>query len=679
METSASQRTKDAAAMPKDPFRTLAREYVPSNIKTAFRRALLIYKSDILITRMVKKLAEYPITPVQYKLKTRLDDESNDKADELELKNNEYEEIYRKIFERGIGIQRALIEIGHDYFLYQNAFPHITLPIERQFACRKCAAKLKPGAEETWYASEQILELTWDGKEFSGKCPICKGPQKMKVREEDIRNGYDRVSFTMRNLFNIKIEQSEITGRKRYTYSVSNETKSKIKKNDRFTLDNTPLTFLRQAYKPGTEVELDARMTYHFRAPGPSMEDNSPWAWPLLVAAIQTILYVQHLKKASEAIAAEHIHPKVWIAPAVPVDLLASKFDFENISTKMKEAYENSRSDETNPVVFPFPSQTGLLNLNGRMFLPATEIRQGMEDVFIGMGMPRGLLSGEGPYQAGSIAIRVIENGFLTYRTFVDELLDFWGDLVASFFNLPPCQITLQEFVKLDDALHKQALASGVAQKIVSRETYLKSLNLNPKVEADKIEQETMRETELQVKAEALLEQKRSEIGYQLEIDNAARSTEAFINESEKRLSHMVSLVENLVRKGYTKEFATGYVSQFMAQETARMQKEAERAKFEAAQEAFFRDRLASATHSLNKAESKQQMTGVMSDYLNNPGSSVPQEQQSLGGLVQRLMIMKDDERNRSLDELQRSQPETWAQVVNILAVMGHGNAQVQT
>lgn len=673
-ELSATAKQAELDSMPKDPFRLLSQQYVPTNIKTAFERALLFYKSDILIMRMISKLAEYPITPIEIEIvtKDRKKKEAIKSNDELELSDEDYVEIYRRIFDKSLNIQNALISIGLDYYLYQNVFPYVSLPVERRYRCTVCSEKKKPEDYE-WLPSSQITKLSYDGEDFKGKCPVCNAEQNLITQETAIRDGYDLVRFKKRNLFRISIEQSEITGANRYTYQLSTETVKKIKKNDRFTLENTPLPFIRQAYMAKGAVELDPESVYHFKAPSPSLPDDSPWAWPLIVSAVSTIFYIQNMKKAMEAISVEHMDPNIYIAPAVDLKTLGFNLDMEAIKTKIIDAYKEGRSGNTNPKVFPFPVTTGLMNLNGRMFLPHQELSAAQADLYIGMGMPRGLLSGEGPYQANSIAMRVIENGTLTYRSFIDICLQAMADQLGGFFNLPPVKVQMKEFIKLDDALHKQALAGGVSAKWVSKETYRAALGLNNDEEQRKIDAETLAEADIQGQAEAKIETARIKSAEEAEIDRMASQTEVFINESQKNLDHMVALIEGLVSKGYTREWSASYVSEYMAQQTARAQADAAHAKAMEAREAYFRDRMAGATHSLNRAEGKRQMTNVMNEYLTDPQAQNMQgEQQTTGGLVQRLMGLKETERNQELKYLQQSQPEIWAQVVNILGAMGH-------
>ena len=663
---SASATEEARASMPKDPFKLIASQYVPSNIKTAFRRALLFYKSDILIMRMVNKLAEYPITEVEIEMK-------DPSGDELDLTEEEYIANYRRIFDRSLRIHESLISIGQDYFLYQNVFPYISLPIDRVYKCEKCSSDDNK-EEHVYHSSAQISKLTWDGKDFKGECPVCKTERTLISKEEEVRNGYDRVRFKKRNLYRIGIEQAEITGAVRYTYSMNPATRKKIMSNDRFTLDNTPLIFLKSAHA-NKAVELEESHVYHFKAPTPTTPDGSPWAWPLIVAAVQTIFYIQNMKKAMESISLEHIDPKVFIAPRMNPDALAMKYDMEKITTQIKAGYEASRGGATGPCVFPLPVEVGLMNLNGRMFLPSNEIKEGMSDLFIGMGMPRGLLSGEGPYQANSIAIRVIENGFITYRMYLNNCLQSIADELSGFFNMPPIKVKLKELIKLDDSLHKQALAMGVGSKWISKDTYLSALGLDPKDEEKKVTEEVLKEADRQGEAENRIEIARAKSMEDAEIDRMANQTEMFINESNKRTEHLVSLVDGLVSKGYTMEWATNYVSQYMAAEAAKAEQQATMQRQQEARDAFFRDRMAGATHSLNRAEDKRQMTLAMQPPGGQNQQNAGQEGAGINNLVGKLMSMDDTTRTRELGYMKTAQPTVWAQVVNVLGTMGMYNA----
>lgn len=666
----------------KDPFNTLAKRYRPKNIKDAFSKSEDVYENNILILRSIYKLAEYPITRLKFDVKL----EEEDSNIELEgMQKKDFEEIYRHIFEDVIGINQRLVEIGLDYFLYSNVFPFLSLPFERRFTCQNCkndptnVSKKKPtvdtgSMEPQSIDSEQITDLKWDGKTFTGTCPICdKKDAKFDVIETPERNNYDDVCLSRRNPHNIEIEESELTGKKRYTYKLSSELTSKIKKNNRFTLDNTPIIALKAAYSDKT-IELAPSNIFHFKMPSPSRKKSIPWAWPMLVSAFWTIFFIQHLRLAAESIAEQHIDPEPYVCPAEALDRLLAKHDMAEIRNQLQNAYKQMHDKEMGAFISPIPISTGILNLQGKIFLPDAEIRQAMADLFIGIGLPRGVLSGEGPYRNNSVNIRVLENGFLTYREYINELLTYLARKMQGHFNLPECEISMTEFVKLDDSLYKQQMMQAASAKQISNEAYIKTLGLNPETEAEKIREETLEQAKLQAEAEAELAKAQAAAFEDQEVDRMASMVEADMNAMEQRMDATLNAIQKLIDKGYDRQWAMQYILTYRQEQAFMAEQQAAQARAMEAERAFMLDRMANAATGLNRAQNAQQMHQAMDAAMTDPAMQyMQQEQGAVGDIVRRAMMMPDHERKLFLDEMQRRQPTLWQMVTNALGTYPGG------
>lgn len=683
---SAADLTERQHVQDKNPWNRLAGYYSPKHIKDAFKKSYLCYSRNEMIRKAINKMAEYPITTLEYHVEKDNEQDQKEESDIDELKPKATEDIYRHIFEKSIGINERMIEIGLDYNLYANVIPTLVLPFTRYFECPECSKKAmqKAKAEDSIpemprYESEQVTKLKWNGKKFKGTCPGCLTENvEFATTEEPARDNYDDVNLIRRNIYRVNIDVAEMTGRRRYIYSVSNKTRNQIMKNDRFTLDNTPMVALEQASKPGSAIMLNKDEMYHFRMPMPTTTNDEPWSLPILVSAFNTIFYIMSLRKSVESIANQHIDPSPYIAPAINLDTLVSNFDMDDITKRLEEAYRKSREDENHMSLLPFPIKNGMLNLQGRALLPNVEIQSAFADLFIAIGIPRGVLTGEGPYNTNSLVVRVLENAWLTYRDNIHRLLDFIAEKIAGHFKLDTCQVRMTRLIKLDDATYKRELGIAAENKKISDEAYVTALGFDYQEERGKIRRETLDEAKLQAEAEEVLETKRMEIMEKTEIDRMSSMTEKTINEMKNVEDQIISMVRTLVNKGYTKEYSMGYVAEFMARQRAEAETAAADARRREAESAFLLERRENATHGLNRAQDKQQFHSMMDTALQDPAINIiPHENQTISQLVNRLVNMPDDAMNSELDTMYQTNPVLWQQVVNIIGNHGKGqNAQ---
>ena len=663
----------------KDPFKTIASTYIPQDIKKAFRTAEDIYKSNIIIMRAIYKLAEYPITKLKYTAEV----DKNDLSDsDLSLSVSEIEGRYREIFEEHLDINRQLIEINLNYYLYGNDFPILHMPFDRILMCKKCFEDAKGkipkktkdrdsrirGIKSTLEIPiESLEEIKWDKDKFKAKCPACNSEQEFSSRDEPNRSNYSGISLGRLNPYRVSIQHVELSGSKRYIYTTSDRTKTEIGKIDPFVLKHLPLMALK-AQGEGKDIEYLPRSVFHFKMPSPVFMKDSPWSWPLLISAYQTIFFIQMLRRGAEAIAQDHITPESYIAPAQNLDSLLAKFDMASVRDMLETAYQEGQEDDNRVAVLPMPIVNGTLNQHGRAFLPKAEIDQATQELLTGIGLPQGLLSGTGPYASNSIAIRILENGFLSQRDLISQFLDYASKKISMYFNLPSCKVELTEFKKLDDALHKNMISSAVSQKFISKKTFIKELGYDPEREVKLVEEEVERETKIQARNTGIMEREHRQIMMEGSAAEAAKFAENELDKMEKYTKQVISQIDVLVSKGYSKEWAMNYVAQFMAQQTAMMEQQNAQQRAMEAQQAFVRDRMANATTGLNRAENKLQMHQAMDAAMQDPAMQMlQQEDGQIGQIVEQAMQMGDHDRKRFLDEMQARQPTLWQQVLQRL------------
>ena len=279
------------------PFFDIASTYVPPSIKSLFRFTRYFYYSNPIISPIIYKLSEYPITNLIYE-KGQGEAELDDKAKDL----------WKRLLEENLKIKRLQIEINLDFNIYGNAFLSIYYPFIRMLQCPSCKKK----------HNINRVEWKWTNWKFKGICPDCKtNVQEFKVVDKTIKNR-KKIKIVRWNPSNISIDYNAITGESIYTYGIPNSEKKAIKLGRRGHIDTVPWVFV-EAVKGNKNIELENENLFHFKRASVSDSDMG-WGMPVIFPVIKTAYYLQVLRKAQESVAVGHIVPLRILFPQQNAD-----------------------------------------------------------------------------------------------------------------------------------------------------------------------------------------------------------------------------------------------------------------------------------------------------------------------------------------------------------------------
>jgi|APSaa5957512576_1039674.scaffolds.fasta_scaffold00033_95 hypothetical protein len=413
-----------------NPFFDLSQNFLPRNIKTLFKFCKTFYYTNEILRNVISKMTEYPITDIIY-----------DTSIEPDIK-----ELYAKAFKKEIRLKNLLIEIGLDYYTYGNCFVSAFLKQKRFLACNVCGTE----AEIASMRGVKLKKFV-----FQAICEKCGHETPMNIKDEPLTT-ISSLKFVRWSPENIDIDYNPISGNARYYYAMPNKIKQGILVGNMAILEDIPAVFL-EALKKKKKIMLDNNNLYHFKAPTLAEEDMG-WGKPRILAALRLIYYQQTLKRGNEAIANDHIVPKKLISPANTGAM--DPYSMMNLGkwrANIEEQVKKWRSDPNHVGIFPIPVQYQELGGNARSLLLTPEMKFLEENVINSIGVPVEFIKGGTSWTGSSISLRIVENGFLTYR---EDMLDFINyfviDKIVTLLKYPSIEIQLKKFKMSDDSQSKQ-------------------------------------------------------------------------------------------------------------------------------------------------------------------------------------------------------------------------------
>ena len=358
----------------RSSFLTLGDMQIPDDYREVFKWCRYFFKFDSLVGPAVRSLATFPVTDyVINDSETAEDDESIEDDDY----SQEYEFYKGQLYD--MNLQKHLIEIGYDYYLYGN-----------------CLIFAEPGMK-TVKRRNDLGEV--------------------ETRKEIVWKHVERLDVTR-----VKKERDPQTKEINYYYDIPAELKQIIQsKKPKEKYDRIPKIYKEAVAKKGL-VKLNSKFVYDLSMPSES-GDNGLWATPPVMYAMKLILYKNILRQAQEAIAYEHIIPR-RIYFFQETNNLAPEFDFGKVADDFAFELRKQLNDPNYQVISPIPIQQIQHGGQGRALLLVPEIEQLDNTILASMSVPREFVFGGLSYSGSTTSLRILENHFITYRTLLSDYVN---------------------------------------------------------------------------------------------------------------------------------------------------------------------------------------------------------------------------------------------------------------
>lgn len=439
MQTAFSLQRRRSGVNYPSPFFDIASTYVPPSVKEMFKWCRFYYYSHSVVSPIIQKMSEYPITGLIYQY-TMNEDEGEDTA--LPMKSKE---IWKKLMESTLHIKSKLIELLLDYNTYGNAFISVLYPFKRYLTCPSCQNKIP--IEKASYK--------WKDLKFKGVCAECGTQVDYEVDDVQIKNR-SMCRLIRWNPFNMDIDHTGPTDERTYVYKIPSKDKKSIIAGKRAWIERAPYVFI-EAVRRNHDIELDPKNLFHFKRPGIADNDMG-WGMPMILPIIKDAYWLQIIRKGNEAISLDHISPWRIISPAANAEV--SPYVNQNLGSwknKVEKEIQKWRQDPNHISVFPLPINAQNFGGDARLLMVKELEHQVQQQIAGGLGVPLELVFGGLSWSGSSVSLRILENHFLTDRELIDEFLnEFLVPKMQIYFRLPKITLRQTNFKMADDVQQKQ-------------------------------------------------------------------------------------------------------------------------------------------------------------------------------------------------------------------------------
>ena len=529
-----------------NPFLDMTSTYLPTSIKKMFRIIATYLFGDSLISTIIIKLSEYPITKLIY-----------EGWDTSIKTTHPPEKIWKDILEKHIDVRKQLIISGANYYGYGNSYISVHFPFQRKIKCLKCDSEIPVG---------NMRKIKYVKNRYNGKCIRCGYEGDFTFFDRLVKD-FKKIRIIHWDIANIDVKFNNITGESFYYYTIPSNIKSAVAKGDLDIINTTPKDVL-EAIKQSKRLKLNQNNLFHLKREHVSYlyPSERGYGIPAVLPVIKSIFHNQILKKGNEMIAFEYIVPLRVLFPMQQGEISPHvNMDMRLWKQKVDDAIKEWRKDKNKIMTVPQP--VGVVKLGGeaRALMVTQEIKLTEDDIIVGMGMIPEIIRGGASWSGSNVSLRVIENSFLNHRSDMKRVLDFVINQISTKYDIPEIEVRFSDFKMADDLQKKQLLMSAGSgppgENYISKETVIRELGFDPEEEYQNKQNEIKRLLDIRIQdakgnakaqgeasiinaifgAEANIEhQNRMEIGERKSYEKRMRADEERMHQNAEQVHHEV-------------------------------------------------------------------------------------------------------------------------------------------
>lgn len=456
-----------------NPFFDLSKNYIPKDVKSLFKWCRMFFYKNEFINQVIHKLAEYPITDLLFE----------------EVEDDNIRDKYNILFRHQFKVKSLLRDIGLDYYTFGNSFIITSLDFIRWLTCPLCQESF-----QALKTSEKVVKF--QKFKYRGTCPSCKAPVDEFIVEDRELIGPKHLKFLRLNPESVEIEYANFTGRVNYYLGIDPRIRKDVQLGIRKKVDYTPWIFI-EAVKENKKIKLDKSNLYHFKA-STLAEDDMGWGKPPLLPSLGMIWYTQTLRRANEAIAAEHILPKRMISPASGNTADPFAVDLGRWRGAMEDQLQRWRKDENHVAIMPIPINTQSLGGDGKILMLHQELRFNEENIINAMGVPLEFIKGGASWTGSSVSLRIVENAFMNYREDLADFLNYFIlDKISQFLDYPRVKVKFRKLRMSDDSESKDLALRTAMNGWLSPTTLLSELGFDTRADQHQRIEDTQFDNEI--------------------------------------------------------------------------------------------------------------------------------------------------------------------------------------
>jgi len=459
------------------PFFTQANQFIPRSFHDIIKWSRYITTQSPTTTEVIRKLSSYPIT-----------DFIMDSDQELTV------DTYKKIF-KSVKFKEKLCDFGFDYYTLGNVYVSIYFPIDRHLHCPNCKSSYEVRAA---MRSGYAVFKKWT---FQGECPNCSNQVTYKVVDTKSRD-INRINLVKWKAEHVSLNHNPVTGESEFYYTIPGDVKRKIMMGDALFLSTVPWSMV-EAVRYNKDYMFDPSNIYHMKSISMgNMVDGL--GIPPLISHFGLVFYQQMLRKANEAVAAEHMVPLRVLFPqqsSAAADPVAS-MSLRGFAKNMRNTMRKMKSDPNHILISPVQVGYQQLGGQGRSLLVSQELQYAEEQQLMSMGVSRELLSGTTNWTSSTVGLRLLENTMGNYVGQISEVINWVMEKIAQYLSIEITDVKLVPFKLTDNEALKATMLDMWKSKILSASTLLETFGMDYNEELDKMgrDQVSVAEKEIEIK-----------------------------------------------------------------------------------------------------------------------------------------------------------------------------------
>lgn len=464
-----------------DPFISFSNRVYPNTVKEVFDWAEYLWNRHGIYSQSIRRCVRYFLCG--------FDLTGDGVSREVRAKYSTY------LIDQ-LNLLDVMGQVGDEIIGFGNCFTSVNVPLHRNLVCPKC--NLSRPIES--------MKLNKDYKfadyKFTGDCPACKA-KTVVFKRVDVTRATDedplRVVFWAPQ--HIRIEHCELTGDSRYYYCIPVEERTRISLGEEIYLHSVPWEFV-MCVKDNTDFELNPDTFKHCKLmPNATLRPKMRgWGLPLFMSNFGQVVHLQILERYNEALAMDWLIPFRVISPPAQgpggEDPMV-QMSMSNFMGSVRRMLEEHRLDPTTWHTLPMPVQYQTLGGEAKALAPVELIERATDILLSSMGIPQDfyrptLSMGGGP----PISLRMFERTWMHYITNIEDWMNWFLAQCAKIMNWETVHATLMKTSVIEDETNKQIRLNLASSGVISKQTALLPLNIDPDIELQRISDERKREAE---------------------------------------------------------------------------------------------------------------------------------------------------------------------------------------
>lgn len=298
---------------------------------------------------------------------------------------------------------------------------------------------------------------------------------------------------------NIAINHNPVTDESEYYYNIPGDVRKGIMLGNPLFLSTVPWSMV-EAVQQNKEYLFDSSNFFHMKSVSMgSMLDG--FGIPTLISHYNLVFYQAMLRRANEAVAAEHMTPLRAIFPQQnsgqgdPVQMLS----LQGFAQHMKKTFRQLKSDPNHVLISPVPIGFQSIGGQGKALLVNQELQYAEEQQLMSLGVSRELLSGSTNWTSSTVGLRLLENTMGNYVSLILEVIEWVMRMVTGYLDIEQHEVTLVPFKLTDNEALKQAMMEMWKGQLVSAQTLLKAFGLDYNEELQNIKEDSISKAEVNI------------------------------------------------------------------------------------------------------------------------------------------------------------------------------------